>query len=87
MENITKTQQEQLNAKASEILSFTALEDLSHIPECLNTLLELSTKYLTATDKENDFINWQKVNDIRYLLSSCLEYQRMYLDFNSQPKK
>ncbi len=87
MSNITKTQQEQLNAKASEILSFTAMEDLSNIPDCLNTLLELSTKYLSKTDKEYDFVNWQKVDDLRYLLSSCLEYQKMYLEFNSQPSK
>ena len=87
MSNITKTQQEQLNAKASEILSFTALEDLSHVSDCLNTLLELSTKYLSKTDKEYDFVNWQKVDDLRYLLSSCLEYQKMYLEFNSQPSK
>jgi hypothetical protein len=87
MTNITKTQQDQLNAKASEILSFTALEDFSNIPDCLNTLLELSTKYLSKTDKEYDFVNWQKVDDLRYLLSSCLEYQKMYLEFNSQPSK
>jgi hypothetical protein len=87
MSKITQSQQEQLNAKANEIVSFTALEDPSHISECLNTLLELSTSYLSKTDKENDFINWQKVNDIRYLLSSCLHYQKMYLEFNSATGK
>lgn len=84
---LTKDQQAQLDAKANEIVSFMALEDPTHISECLNTLLELSTKYLVHSDKDYDQINWQKVNDIRYLLSSCLEYQKMDLEFNSQPSK